>query len=247
MAHTAPQSVISAPGYSGSKSSGFSSVEGSCGGEESKPERELGEPGSEIEFGEPTSENEIGDPRPVGEGGGGSKPENEFGEPRSKPVSEFGEPNLIGESGGEPKLESEFGDHRSAAESEFGLVEVGEEPEQPGTGTGTIVGLGGFWREDSCLERSVTLNVLKSAVVGVCLFRRHNVDLGIGAVESLRYLLYCPLVLTGPSPGEEDIATGSSTITTCVTLHCVHQLETVPCASIRSVVYILRACAIIII
>ena len=52
MAHNAPHSVISAQSYSGSKSSGFSSVEGSCGGEEPKPESEVGEPRSEIEFGE---------------------------------------------------------------------------------------------------------------------------------------------------------------------------------------------------
>ena len=61
MAHTAPQSVILAPGYSGSKSSGFSSVEGSRGGEEPKPESEPGEPW------------------PTGEGGEEPKPESEPG------------------------------------------------------------------------------------------------------------------------------------------------------------------------
>ena len=93
--------------------------------------------------------SELGEPRPVGEGGVEPKPVSELGEPR--PTGEGGvEPKPVSERG-EPKLEHDSGDPRP--EGEFGETETIEE-------------VGGSWREDSCLERWVALNVLKSAVAG---------------------------------------------------------------------------------
>lgn len=227
IAHSAAQTEISAPGYNGSNSSGSPSFDGTCVGEDpvacvgvavGEP-RLVGDPVGDDRHDRDAVGDAVGDGRPdgdaVGDVAGDGRPDGDAvgdvagdGRPNGElwlgddPVGErrsfrdaVGELRLVGELLGEFRTESENdGEPRPVEDREHDLgMEQLKFERSPG---GAMIG-----RPSSALR----LRYL------------HKVARGIGAVESLRYFLYCPLVLMGVSPDEAITRTETTVRTVCYT------------------------------